>query len=362
MSQVTFNTERRRRIKVLVIDDSALIRTLLTDILESDPEIEVVGTASDAIRGLEKIAALNPDVITLDIDMPRLDGLSMLDRLMPLWPLPVVMISALTREGAEATLKALELGAVDFIAKPMLDIRQGVEKLRDTVITKVRLAADASVKQRVELALTPTVPRKHAPGRMVVAIGASTGGVAALNLILQSLSVDAPPIVIAQHMPPMFTEQFARRLNSQCAITVSEARHGDVLLPGHAYVAPGDRHLEVVRTAAGFETMLRSGALVNGHMPSVDVLFASVAESVGRNALGMLLTGMGKDGAQGLLQMRNAGAATVCQDEATSLIYGMPHAAVSIGAATVELPLADMPGVIMSPLDAFDHLRKVPAR
>jgi two-component system, chemotaxis family, protein-glutamate methylesterase/glutaminase len=352
MIRTATRSGNRPVIKVLVIDDSALVRMLLADILNSDPDIEVVDTASDAIRGLEKIANLKPDVITLDIDMPRLDGLSMLDRLMPLWPLPVVMISALTRDGADATLKALELGAVDFIPKPLLDIRLGFEALRGIVVSKVKLAAEAKVRQRLKPIEAPAPHHHITAGRGIVAIGASTGGVAALNFILPQLEADAPAIVIAQHMPPVFTQQFARRLNGQCSIAVVEASDGQTLLPGHAYIAPGDRHLEVVRSGASLKCHLRGGPLVNGHMPSVDVLFKSVAETVGRNALGILLTGMGRDGAQGLLEMRTAGASTACQDEATSLIYGMPQAAIQLAAAQVQLPLSAIPDLITSPRQA----------
>jgi two-component system, chemotaxis family, protein-glutamate methylesterase/glutaminase len=339
----------QRQIRVLIIDDSALVRQLLTEILESDEGIRVVGTAGDAIRGIEKIAALEPDVVTLDIDMPRLDGLALLDRLMPLWPMPVVMISGLTQDGADATLKALELGAVDFIAKPMLDIRQGMEALREIVTSKVRLAASATVRQRTKSTPAFNSPAtNHNAARSVVAIGASTGGVAALNRVLTALPADAPPIVITQHMPPLFTNQLAKRLNTQCDIAVFEAVDGQPILPGQAYIAPGDQHLEVYRSAGSLICKLRRGELVNGHMPSVDVLFDSVAKACGANAMGILLTGMGKDGAQGLLAMRNMGALTVCQDEASSLIYGMPHAAVVIGAAMSEYPLSMMANVIMS--------------
>jgi two-component system, chemotaxis family, protein-glutamate methylesterase/glutaminase len=348
MNNIMSKTDGHRHIRVLIIDDSALVRQLLSDILSSDPAIQVVGTASDAIRGVEKIAELTPDVITLDIDMPRMDGLSMLDQLMPLWPLPVVMISALTKEGADATIKALELGAVDFIAKPELDIRQGLEALKAVVVSKVKLAAEATMRQR--LVHNESAPAKvnYAAPRSIIAIGASTGGVGAINQILTSLPADAPAIVIAQHMPPMFTQQFARRLNGQCNIAVVEAADGQTVLPGHAYIAPGDKHLEVVRSGANFYCSLRTGPLVNGHMPSVDVLFDSVARAAGANAIGMLLTGMGRDGAQGLLNMRNTGAMTVCQDEETSLIYGMPQAAKQIGAVVSELPLSGMARVIMS--------------
>jgi two-component system, chemotaxis family, protein-glutamate methylesterase/glutaminase len=339
-----------RPIKVLVIDDSALVRTLLADILSSDPDIEVVGTASDAIRGLEKIAALTPDVITLDIDMPRCDGLSMLDRLMPLWPLPVVMISALTRDGAEATLRALELGAVDFIEKPMLDMRLGMEAISDIVITKIKLAANAAARRKPDIqgfAVAPLPRAVQTRGQAaLVAIGASTGGVAALNLILPALASTTAPILIAQHMPPVFTQQLAKRLDKQCNITVCEAEDGMPIRTGHAYIAPGDRHLQVRRTSAGLMCALWDGQLVNGHKPSVDVLFDSVATLLGRSALGILLTGMGRDGAAGLLNMRQAGAMTICQDEASSLVYGMPQAGKQIGAATSEAALSSVPDII----------------
>jgi two-component system, chemotaxis family, protein-glutamate methylesterase/glutaminase len=337
----------QRPIRVLIIDDSALVRTLLTDILESDPGIQVIGTASDAIVGLEKIAALAPDVITLDIEMPRLDGLSMLDRLMPLWPLPVVMISALTTDGADATIRALELGAVDFIAKPTLDVRRGMDALRHIVVGKVRLAATASGKRT-----QPRIrkkeggyPSQHAE---LIAIGASTGGVAALNQILPALPHNVPPLVITQHMPPVFTQQLANRLNKQCAISVSEAVDGEPLRMGHAYIAPGDKHFSVRRGRLGLECALHKGDHVSGHMPSVDVLFGSIAKTVGNGAMGILLTGMGRDGALGLLQMRESGSKTYTQDEATSLVFGMPQAAVQMGASLLEVPLAEISKLIIN--------------
>ena len=338
----------RKRIKVLVIDDSALIRKVLTELLGADLEIEVVGTAADPLVAREKIKELNPDVLTLDIEMPNLDGLAFLERLMRLRPMPVVMVSSLTQKDADITLQALEMGAVDFIAKPALDLAQGLAAIQEEVTSKVKAAARAIVHGRQ--APPPRVPRAKSAFRgsnRLVAIGASTGGVAALREVLAALPADAPPILIAQHMPPGFTTLFARRLDGLCAMKVSEAEHDARIIPGHVYIAPGDRHLSVVKSGGFYQCHLAGGALVNGHMPSVDVLFDSCAAEVRADAVGLLLTGMGRDGAEGLRRMRNAGASTACQDEASCLIYGMPKAAMAIGAAEREVALDAIPDYIL---------------
>ena len=329
-------------VRVLIVDDSALIRKVLTEILSSDPGILVVGTASDPIIARERIKALSPDVLTLDIEMPRMDGLSFLRRIMALRPMPVLVVSTLTQKGTDVALQAMELGAVDYVPKPVLDIQRGMEGLGAELINKVKLAAAAkpraSQDERVRSVPLAADPRLSTAGR-IVAIGASTGGVETLQRMLTRLPASAPAILIAQHMPAGFTSAFARRLDAQCAVTVSEATDGRRVLPGHVYIAPGALHLELARTGAHYECRLHDGPLVSGHRPSVDVLFASVAAAAGRNAVGLILTGMGRDGATGLLAMRRAGSRTYGQSEASCLIYGMPKAAMQAGAVEVELPI-----------------------
>ena len=341
--------ETGRRIRVLVVDDSAVMRQLLAEILGSAPDIEVVGTAPDPYVARDKIKRLNPDVLTLDVEMPRMDGLTFLRNLMRLRPMPVVMVSSLTAQGAEETLEALELGAVDFVTKPAVDVVHGMRAYAETLIEKVRAAAGARVR-RLALAPAPrrsadaVLPRARPPRALrtthrIVAIGASTGGTEAVRALLAALPPDAPGIVIAQHIPAAFSGPFARRLDGACALVVREAEDGAPILPGHAYVAPGDRHLLVERSGARYHCRLSDGAPVNRHRPSVDVLFRSVAQAAGPNAVGVLLTGMGEDGARGLLEMREAGARTLAQDETTSVVWGMPGAAVRLGAAEEVLPL-----------------------
>ncbi len=342
---------RDKRIRVLVVDDSAVMRQLLAEILGAAPDIEVVGTAPDPYVAREKIKRLNPDVLTLDVEMPRMDGLTFLRNLMRLRPMPVVMVSSLTAQGAEETLEALELGAVDFVTKPAVDVAHGMRAYAETLVEKVRAAAGARVR-RLALARAPAPrhsadavlararpPRALRTTHRIVAVGASTGGTEAVRELLAGLPPDAPGIVIAQHIPAAFSGPFARRLDGACALVVREAEDGAPILPGHAYVAPGDRHLLVERSGARYHCRLSDGAPVNRHRPSVDVLFRSVAQAAGPNAVGVLLTGMGEDGARGLLEMREAGARTLAQDEATSVVWGMPGAAVRMGAAEEVLPL-----------------------
>ena len=328
-------------IKVLIIDDSALIRRLLTDILSADPAIAVVGTASDPLIARERIRTLQPDVLTLAIEMPKMDGLTFLERLMALRPMPVVVVSTLTQKNTDAALRALELGAVDCVAKPLADISSGMQSLGEEMVAKVKAAA--RTRPRARNAAPPRSalsvdPRLSTVGR-IVAIGASTGGVEALQQVLMRLPATAPAVLITQHMPAGFTASFARRLDTQCAVTVQEATDGRRVLPGHVYIAPGALHLELVRTGSHHECRVRNGELVSGHRPSVDVLFHSVATAAGRSAVGIILTGMGRDGAAGLLEMRRTGARTLGQTEASCVVYGMPKAAMQAGAVEAEFPL-----------------------
>jgi two-component system, chemotaxis family, protein-glutamate methylesterase/glutaminase len=333
-------------IRVLIVDDSALMRALLSDLLGADPGIVVVGTASDPLIARDRIKALNPDVITLDVEMPRMDGIAFLEKIMTLRPMPVLMVSSLTQAGADTTLRALELGAVDYVAKPMIDLKQGMQALREELIAKVKVAAGARVRSH---GAPPArlAGAGYQSSERVVAIGASTGGVEALQEILYALPADSPAIVVTQHMPPVFTSSFARRLDAACAVAVAEASHDARVLPGHVYIAPGGRHLEIGRSGADYVCRIHDGELVSGHRPSVDVLFRSVARSAGANAVGVILTGMGRDGALGLAEMRAAGARTLGQDEASCLVYGMPKAAREQGGVETELGLAHIAGEVL---------------
>jgi two-component system chemotaxis response regulator CheB len=350
-----------KRIRVLVVDDSALVRKLLTELLSSDPQIEVVDTAMDPFAAREKIKRLNPDVLTLDVEMPRMDGVTFLRNLMRLRPMPVVMVSTLTEKGAEVTLDALRYGAVDFITKPKVDFAHTIQDYRVELIDKVKAAAAAHVRQLSNAAMERPAPERLSvdavlPGGTrrhfrttdrLIAIGASTGGTEAIREVLERLPPSTPGIVITQHIPASFSGPFAQRMNRCSALEVAEARDGDQILPGHAFIAPGDRHLMVVRDGARWRCRLSDDAPVNRHKPSVDVLFRSVAQNAGLNALGVILTGMGRDGAQGLKEIREAGAHTIAQDEATSVVWGMPGAAVGCGAACEVLPLEDIAAAVL---------------
>jgi len=328
------------RIRVLIVDDSALMRQMLSSLLASDPAIEVVGTAPDPLVAREKIKALNPDVMTLDVEMPGMDGLAFLERLMTLRPMPVVMVSSLTAQGAAVTLRALELGAIDVVCKPTDP--GGLAARRGELIEKIKAAAVARLRPRGESGGRPNrlpVTQIYRSSEKLVAIGASTGGVEALREIVVVMPADAPPIVIAQHIPPRFSASFAERLNGLAAVRVKEAGDGERILAGHVYIAPGDRHLRVRRSGAALVTQLEDGPLVSGHKPSVDALFHSVATACGSKAVGVILTGMGRDGADGLLAMRQAGADTLGEDESSCVVYGMPKAARDNGASKRELPL-----------------------
>jgi two-component system chemotaxis response regulator CheB len=347
-----------RRIKVLVIDDSALVRTMLTRILGSDPTLEVVGTAPDAFVAREKIKLLNPDVLTLDVEMPRMDGLQFLRNLMRLRPMPVVMCSSLTQRGADVTLAALELGAIDFVAKPRVDVAHGLEEYADEIIKKVHVASMARVRPlgyRSEAMTASAIQRRAAvPGLLyktsdqIFAIGASTGGTEAIRLVLAAMPANAPGIVITQHIPRAFSGQFAARMDACSQMSVKQAEDGDLIQPGHAYIAPGDQHLLVVRDGSRYRCRLSDAAPVNHHRPSVDVLFQSVAEYVGPNAVGVILTGMGADGSKGLKLMRERGALTLAQDEKTSVVWGMPGASVAIDAVDRVLPIDEIANALLS--------------
>jgi two-component system chemotaxis response regulator CheB len=354
----TLPTEKRR-IKVLVIDDSALMRKLLRTVLERDDEIEVVGSAHDPFDAREKIKQLNPDVLTLDIEMPKMDGLTFLRNLMRLRPMPVVMVSSLTDRGADATLAALQLGAVDFVSKPKIDLEEGLEDMAALLVEKVKHAATARPTMRPEGTDGRSGKSAGAPGPIksitqlgttdrLIAIGSSTGGTEAVADILAALPPDAPGIVIAQHIPEVFSQRWAARMDAESAIAIAEATDGDQILIGHAYVAPGGRHLRVERSGAKYICRLGTDAPVNRHRPSVDVLFRSVASEVGRNAVGVILTGMGGDGAEGLLEMLHAGSPTIAQDRATSVVWGMPGEAVKRGAAQEVLALDHIAARVLS--------------
>jgi len=347
------------RIRVLIVDDSALVRQTLSEVLASDPSIEVMATASDPFVAAERIAEEMPDVITLDIEMPRMDGLTFLRKIMTQHPIPVVICSSLTEEGAQSRLKALEYGAVDIIVKPRLGSRQFLEESRVTLCQAVRAAAAARVRARlatreVEPKLTADAVLARRSGAMlettekVVVIGASTGGTEALRTVLESLPADAPGIVIVQHMPELFTRAFADRLDGLCRISVKEAEPNDTVLRGRALIAPGNHHLLVKRSGARYYVEIRDGPLVSRHRPSVDVLFRSAARYAGRNAVGIIMTGMGDDGASGMLEMKEAGAVTIAQDEATSVVFGMPNEAIKRGAVDVVLPLETIAASILA--------------
>lgn len=348
-------------IKVLIVDDSALVRQLLSEILDKAPGIEVIGVASDPFVAREKIKKLNPDVLTLDVEMPRMDGVTFLSNLMRLRPMPVVMISSLTEHGADVTLQALELGAVDFVSKPKVDLAHGLKEYSEEIIEKVKAAAGARVHalaRRPRASRMLDVPEKHSAdavlskstGRRhfrttdrIIGIGASTGGTEAIREVLCDLPPDMPGIVITQHIPEAFSGPFAARVNRESRLSVMEARDGQQIIPGHAYIAPGGKHLLVKRDGARYVCQLNDGPLVNRHKPSVDVLFRSLAENAGPNAVGVILTGMGDDGAEGLGEMKAAGAPTVAQDEQSSVVWGMPGEAVKRGYADRVLPLSKIP-------------------
>lgn len=346
----------KESIKVLVVDDSALVRQTLTDILTSDPEIEVIGSAGDPYAAVKRMEIEAPDVITLDVEMPRMDGLTFLRKIMTQHPIPVVICSTLTEAGSETTLKAMEYGAVDIILKPKLGTRQFLEESRIRVVDAVKAAARAKMQKLIPLAPLKVQPKLSAdaviPGpagkamlqttEKVVAVGASTGGTEALREFLEAMPQDCPGIAVVQHMPEHFTAAFAKRLDGICRVTVKEARDGDTILRGQALIAPGNRHMLLKRSGARYYVEIKEGPLVRRHRPSVDVLFRSAARYAGKNAVGVIMTGMGDDGAAGLKEMFEAGAYTIAQDEASCVVFGMPQEAIKLGGVSKVLPLGSI--------------------
>ncbi|MBI4522669.1 MAG: chemotaxis response regulator protein-glutamate methylesterase [Deltaproteobacteria bacterium] len=328
----------RKKLKVLIVDDSALVRQILCEVFAKDPGLEVVGMAADPYAAWQKIKAVHPDVLTLDVEMPRMDGVAFLEKLMCAHPMPVVMISSLTEKGCETTLRALELGAIDFVTKPKIDIRNGTIEMADEIIAKVKVAGRALPRRREPFKIEQQKPAKILRSdalvkstHKVIAVGASTGGTEALRELLTTLPADCPGLIVVQHMPEKFTCSFAERLDSLCQIRVKEARDGDRILPGHALIAPGNYHMIVTRSGAEYSVRVFMAEPVNRHRPSVDVLFESCARYLGSNAVGVILTGMGNDGARGLLAMHQAGARTIAQDEASCVVFGMPKEAIALG-------------------------------
>lgn len=349
------------KIKVLIVDDSALIRSVMSEIIGSQPDMEVVGVAPDPLVAREMIKQTNPDVLTLDVEMPKMDGLDFLERLMRLRPMPVIMVSSLTERGSEITMRALELGAIDFVTKPKLSIQTGMLEYAELIADKIRIASKAKIRPRTLPAadvtkhakdVLPLVKNPLTSSEKLIIIGASTGGTEAIKNFLMQMPSDCPGILITQHMPEGFTRSFAKRLDGLCKISVSEAAGDERVLPGHAYIAPGHSHLLLGRSGANYVTHLDDGPPVNRHRPSVDVLFRSAATYAGKNAVGVILTGMGKDGAAGMLEMKNAGAHNFAQDEASCVVFGMPREAIAIGASHEVGPLNELPSMVLHYLAA----------
>jgi two-component system chemotaxis response regulator CheB len=343
------------KIKVLIVDDSALIRSVMSEIVNSQPDMEVVGTAPDPLVARELIKKTNPDVLTLDVEMPKMDGLDFLEKLMRLRPMPVVMVSSLTERGSEITMRALELGAVDFVTKPKISIQSGMREYTELISDKIRAASRARIAPRSvqPAAPTGTLPALRNPltsSEKLIIIGASTGGTEAIREFLMQMPSDCPGILIAQHMPEGFTTSFARRLDSLCKISVVESAGNERVLPGHAYIAPGHSHLLLARSGANYVTKIEQTDPVNRHRPSVDVLFRSAALAAGKNAVGVILTGMGKDGAAGMLAMKEAGAYNYAQDEASCVVFGMPREAILLNAHHEIGALQALPGMVLNHL------------
>ncbi len=350
------------KIKVLIVDDSALIRSVMAEIVNSQPDMEVVGTAPDPLVARELIKQTNPDVLTLDVEMPKMDGLDFLEKLMRLRPMPVLMVSSLTERGSEITMRALELGAVDFVTKPKISIQSGMREYTEMIADKIRAASKARIRARTlaphgaaaapGTAPLPVLRNPLLSSEKLIIVGASTGGTEAIREFLMQMPSDCPGILITQHMPEGFTRSFARRLDSLCKISVQEAAGGERVLPGHAYIAPGHSHLTLTRSGANYMTKIDQSEPVNRHRPSVDVLFRSAAQFAGKNAVGVILTGMGKDGAQGMLEMKAAGAYNFAQDEASCVVFGMPREAIAVGATHEVGALTALPGMVLGYLAA----------
>lgn len=351
-----------KKISVVVVDDSALVRSLLTEIINRQHDMICVGAAADPLIAREMIRELNPDVITLDVEMPRMDGLEFLSRLMRLRPMPVVMVSTLTEQGADITLRALEMGAVDYVAKPRIGVTNGLHELAGDIVDKIRVASCAQVRRLAAApqaaagavpaspAQPPRAPLPRLSTEKIICIGSSTGGTEAIREVLVPMPADAPAIVITQHMPPGFTTSFAARLNTLCRIRVSEAQQGQRILPGHAYIAPGGHHLRIDRSGSNYVAVIEDTEPVNRHRPSVEVLFKSAAHVLGPNAIGIMLTGMGGDGAQAMREMKDAGSYNYVQDEASCVVFGMPRMAIQAGAAHEILPLSQIAGAVLTRL------------
>jgi len=353
----------QRKIKVIVVDDSALVRSLLAEIINRQSDMQCVGAACDPLAAREMIRALSPDVITLDVEMPRMDGLDFLARLMRLRPLPTIMISTLTERSADVTLRALQLGAVDFVTKPRLGLAQGLQEMAAQIVEKIRVAASVRTLARAPLAPARGCAGAAVPGslgappplgrsctRRLIGIGASTGGTEAITQVLSRLPADCPPIAITQHMPAGFTASFAARLNNLCALTVQEARNGEPLRSGHAYIAPGGKQFSVRRVQTHYSAVVQDAPPVNRHKPSVEVLFRSIAACAARHAYGIMLTGMGNDGAAAMRQMKDAGSYNLVQDEASCIVFGMPREAIACGAADAVVPLPQIAPALLDRL------------
>ncbi len=349
----------KQKIKVLVVDDSALVRQTLIELLSSDPGIEVVGAAGDPYAAVERMKEIVPDVITLDVEMPRMDGLTFLRKIMAQHPIPVIICSTLTEQGAETTLKALEYGAVDIIQKPKVGTKKFFEESRIRICDAVKAAASAKLRVYTPITVRPklnadaVIPMDRQPKAMVkttekvVVVGASTGGTEALRILLEALPMDSPAIAVVQHMPENFTAAFSKRLDGICRITVREAQDGDTMLRGQALIAPGNRHMLLKRSGARYYVEIKDGPLVSRHRPSVDVLFRSAARYAGANTVGVIMTGMGDDGAKGLRELFDAGAHTVAQDEQTCIVFGMPNEAIKLGGVRKVMPLGNLAGEIL---------------
>ena len=341
------STVPERKIKVLIIDDSALIRSILKEVINSYPDLEAVGAAANPLQAREMIKTLNPDVLTLDVEMPEMDGLTFLEKLMRLRPMPVLMISSLTERGSDAALRALELGAVDFLPKPKLGIVEGIQGYADEIAEKIRIAYKVKFQPpalgvQKQIDVLPSLGNRISTTEKIIVVGSSTGGTEAIKEFLIRMPADSPGILITQHMPEAFTKSFASRLDGLCKIRVKEAEHNERVLPGHVYIAPGHSHLLLKRSGANYMTELSQAAPVNHHRPSVEVLFRSAAQHAGKNIIGVMLTGMGKDGAVAMLEMRQAGAYNLAQDEATCVVFGMPREAIAVGAVDEIVPIQSM--------------------